>query len=1029
MSSREPPEAEAGAPIPPRPARQDGSSKLLAGGLGAIVGLSSLAFAQPIHDLLRRTPEFFAIRDLSAADLAALIVTLAVGPALVLGAPALLARRLRPAWTAPAAAAAIAGLATVICLQALRALPAPAAVSMAATAGIGAAWAWLRFSAARSLGLLLSVAALIAPALLVISPDVRDSIAAPGSSDFPEAVDTGARAPIVFLVFDEWSLTSILDRNGDIDSERMPNLAAFAERATWYPNATAASDLTQFAVPAMLSGATAEKRRAANLASYPVSLFTVLAASHDLHAFERVTSLCPPALNLSAETVRVSKGAKLGLLASDLRYLWLHLTLPTQWARSLPDVGGTWSGFGLGAAPAESSARRPERRAFPWLYQTDRAHDFRTFVRAIEAPGERPAFYFFHSMLPHMPWEYLPSGRRYARSRHGVHGLTSERRWDDSAWNARHHHKRYLLQVEFVDLLLGELVDRLEATDMFDRSLIVLAVDHGVSFRPGRSRRRLEAAAAEDEHSLDIASVPLLIKAPFQQQAVVDEEPISLVELPGRILQLAGSRPGTFSTSLAVAATGAMNPQDAASGGTLMHLMRGLDTGYVEIPARRNDWRRRQAREQASLLGESNDPMTIGVLPHLHGEAVADFPVRETGARVEFLDAWVWNGVDTAEAEVPVLVEGSLAVQVLPDELADHRNLALALNGVVAATVTPHDAPRSRSRFAALLPESRLRDGFNRLEAFLVEESSNRIRLERLSSGQDLFSLTRDSQGNVQSLVRESDSRGGRRLPLVRPSPRGLYGHVDSVLGNVVRGWAIDDADPGGVEHIVAFVGERQVAAGHPGRERSDVADRYGDQHLQSGYILRLPRPASDHRGHYPDWLRDDPGALHREGVKVYAVSRRGVAARLSASYRPLTREDDVKEVLPITDGRRLPVQPAGHGFGGQVDLVTSRDGRTFVEGWAGDLELGEAPRRIAIYRDGEFLAGGAGRRPRRDVAETHDDAGLLRTGFRIDVPDSPPPVDFAERHRVFALMGRGVAVELPLPASRRQADDSSAPE
>ena len=62
----------------------------------------------------------------------------------------------------------------------------------------------------------------------------------------------------------------------------------------------------------------------------------------------------------------------------------------------------------------------------------------------------------------------------------------------------------------------------------------------------------------------------------------------------------------------------------------------------------------------------------------------------------------------------------------------------------------------------------------------------------------------------------------------------------------------------------------------------------------------------------------------------------------------------------------------------------------------------------------GTFLANLGIDRKRPDVAEHHGDPRLLRTGFRGAVPEPSDPKTFSDRHRVFAIMLRGVAVELP---------------
>ena len=990
-----------------RATRQDNSGRSsqghqrqpnLASSLAAIAGLSSLAFAQPIYDLLRRTPEFFAIRDLSMGDLLALVALLTLGPPLVLSAPVIVARILRPPWTRAALAATVGLLAGIIALQALNGLAAPLALSVAVSAGTGALWAYFRFEVARTFTLVLSVATVLVPTVFILDGDVRKS-AARQDAMVEIGADTGARAPIVVVIFDEWSLTSILDRTGKIDQERFPNLAALADRATWYPNATAAADVSELAVPAMLTGSRPRQGQLPTAAEHPVNLFTLLAASHDLHVVEPITSLCPPQLNLLVEPRQPTR-ERLGLLVSDLSFVWLSLTLPSPWNDLLPEVTQTWSGFGRdGAATAvPPPTDEPVPRALFHLSRADRAAEFRRFVQAIGTANERPGFYFLHSMLPHAPWEYLPSGRRYETPWGGIHGLQREF-WNEDPWPVLHHRKRYLLQVEFVDRLIGELVARLDAVGLFDRSLIAITADHGVAFRPGRSRRLLELTDLEGGQPLDLASVPLLIKAPFQNQTAVDDAPVSLVGLTPRILELAGA------DSNAVPLL--EGPQEPG--------ITGKYAGDVEIAADRGPWRQGRLAELAALLGESNDPMAIGVRPTLHGRTVTAFPIREGESAIAIDDAWAWDKVVPNRPVVPALVEGFFDQRRPPGD----KDVAVSLNGTIAATVKPHVGPDGSIRIAAVLPEAGLRAGLNQIDVFLVGDTGGDVELEHVRRARyPVYAISRDEGGRIDALVRRSRSAldaSSDRFRIVRPDSEGLFGNVDGGFEpwSRLQGWAVDHGDPGSVEEVVAFLAGRPFGNSTVALKRPDVAEHHGDQHLRSGFLLRPPPGASEHQ-------RFGEGetlaaALRREGVVVYALSRQGKATRLRFTYQPLERRRRGTETMPITDGRRLTVQPPGEGFDGALDVVTKRNDATVIEGWAADLERGERPRQIVIYRDGEFLANLGTNRDRPDIVERHDDPRLLRTGFRGTVAGAPDPETFGQRHRVFAIMLRGAAVELPL--------------
>lgn len=109
-----------------------------------------------------------------------------------------------------------------------------------------------------------------------------------------------------------------------------------------------------------------------------------------------------------------------------------------------------------------------------------------------------------------------------------------------------------------------------------------------------------------------------------------------------------------------------------------------------------------------------------------------------------------------------------------------------------------------------------------------------------------------------------------------------------------------------------------------------------------------------------------------------------------------------------------MTVQPPGNGYDDAVDLIRPQANRTVIQGWAADLDRGQRPRQIVIYRGGEFLVNVGVNRNRPDVAARFDDDRLLRTGFRGRVPGVSDPLTFSRRFRVFAVMLSGVAVELP---------------
>lgn len=272
------------------------------------------------------------------------------------------------------------------------------------------------------------------------------------------------------------------------------------------------------------------------------------------------------------------------------------------------------------------------------------------------------------------------------------------------------------------------------------------------------------------------------------------------------------------------------------------------------------------------------------------------------------------------------------------------------------------------------------------------------------------------------ALLRHRSERPGvqpERLPITR-GPDEPEGYLNETLqlpypgGSSDKktfqfiGWAVDPEDPYGLEDVVFLLGGNVLGSVSVDLPRQPgIAAHYGRGFEYSGFALRA---------------KADQERLEREGVLAFAVSTKGTATRLRFHYLRLERGRGGVEILPTSDGRRLPVRTPNGDLQGSIEFISKPRERTRIGGWAADVARGEGPRQIVIYRDGRFLTNLGANRERLDLAERLEDPDLLRTGFQGPVPGAPDPATFAESHRVFALMLRGVAVELPMTATAVQA-------
>ena len=122
-----------------------------------------------------------------------------------------------------------------------------------------------------------------------------------------------------------------------------------------------------------------------------------------------------------------------------------------------------------------------------------------------------------------MPWVFLPTGQRYDRTVLGpIKGLNSSERSVFDRTLVRQSWQRHLIQVGTADTFVGQLLDRLQATGLYNRAAIVVMADHGVGFHVGSTDRR----TVVPRNLGDVMPIPLFIKRPGQVGGRIDRSMI-----------------------------------------------------------------------------------------------------------------------------------------------------------------------------------------------------------------------------------------------------------------------------------------------------------------------------------------------------------------------------------------------------------------------------------------------------------------------------------------------------------------------
>ena len=424
-------------------------------------------------------------------------------------------------------------LVSAVALQVLnRMLDGPPWGLIAASLIAGAAFtrAYFKSAGLRVFATYLGAASLLFPAMFLVSPGVRGLIL-PNQGVTTNGQGARAPAPIAMIIFDQLPLSSLMDSSGNIDAARFPAFAELASRATWYRNATSVAENSAWAIPAILTGTYPNaERRIANWRGYPDNPFALLESSYRLIVQEPVTELChPDACNV--ETTPVVD--RLWAQASDLRFVLAHILAPRAWASSLPSLSENWRAFGEQSDPIEEYEQW-RAAGESWSFQErwsnvrdeDRRGDAETFVDRIGRESGRNTLKFAHILLPHAPFVFLPSGKLGSLDNSMPGLIVPGDRWNEDEYAVSQVYQRHLLQVGYVDWVLGRMLRRLTEDGLLDQTLLIVTSDHGASFRAGDAFKDPTST-----NVTDLMSVPLFVKYPSQADGRIDDRNAETIDI------------------------------------------------------------------------------------------------------------------------------------------------------------------------------------------------------------------------------------------------------------------------------------------------------------------------------------------------------------------------------------------------------------------------------------------------------------------------------------------------------------------
>jgi hypothetical protein len=674
---------------------------------------SGFALAQPLFDLLGKNAAFFAVRGSTAGDIVLFALAVTFVPALLLLAVEVAAGLASRSAALVLHHVFLAFLGALFGIQVLKKTALDGTTALIAGAvviGVGISLAVWRLRPARSVLTLLSAAPIVFLALFLIDSPVEPLVLESGTAQ-AASVRIRATTPVVFLLFDEFPVIDLQDRGGAIDAKRFPNFARLAAGSTWFRNTTTLSATTTVAVPAILSGKKPVKGALPTYHDHPDNLFTLLGSRYRMVVKESQTRLCPQRLCKRKDG---DAATRLSSLYSDVRIVYEHLVAPPQLEEQLPPIDESWGNFGakttasLGAATAAGGLPKVDLKTF----YLSRVPDFNRFVASLRPPGNGPpTLYFLHVLLPHTPWLLFPDGRVRAVAAANAPGRNGEL-WVNGqlavqAW------QRHLLQLGDTDRLLGHFLHRLHTTGLWDKALVVVTADHGISFRGGDLRRHPSRT-----NLAELAFTPLFMKLPGQDGGRVVDRHMQTVDI---LPTIAG-------------ALGITIPWRTAGHDVLAGRPRATP---VDVAGVRESYARALAQRQASLTRELGlfgsgtwGPRLAGTgaYRHLVGDPVSRLTpasLPDADADVDTIGSKLLRRFPHGSALLPSPLVGTL------DGVAEGSALAVALNGRIAAVTVAYRNPGGGPvRFSALAGESAFRSGRNSVRVFVVAGSPAHPSLE-----------------------------------------------------------------------------------------------------------------------------------------------------------------------------------------------------------------------------------------------------------------------------------------------------------
>ena len=264
----------------------------------------------------------------------------------------------------------------------------------------------------------------------------------------------------------------------------------------------------------------------------------------------------------------------------------------------------------------------------------------------------------------------------------------------------------HLLQVGYVDNVVGQIIDRLESQGMYDDALVVVTADHGVTIRPNIYHRR----QAIDDTVGDIAAIPLFIKQAHQRNGGIDDYRAETIDILPTVADALGIEVPWSVDGISLLSNDRPERLESQINGSEGTVVFGVDGSEA----------RRIAARKIDHFGTDGP---YGLAPEGHADLLGVDVETVTAARADGYLAFVANPVNYRDVDVdgvamPTWVKGTVTT---PHAAYEHLVIGVAVNGHIAAVTRTDETEGGNTAFGAMIPVDSLVDGHNDIAVILIE--------------------------------------------------------------------------------------------------------------------------------------------------------------------------------------------------------------------------------------------------------------------------------------------------------------------